>query len=796
MINNFQQSGIYINELKLNYIQPALEYFSQNCMDEKSNNLTYLVITYTATQGLMPSVDSHGPFYAAREVLTSIDSMGFIGGKSDANACVSEGLATALVAFKDLEEMREHRVAKKFIILICNSPPYLLSVTDCSAYEGKNIEQLAVTIQENNINLSVISPRKLPIFLKIYEKSGGDMAATAKNYSKDTRHLVLLKGFTLSERAISPTNVNSTSVAIPPNQIVDNIVQQQTIPVQQSQPAIQIQQPQAPQSCGQEVMNPQMMNPMANPSNFRPLMPSQAQLGNNSQMSNNTQMVNPQMINPQMRPMMQQPLQAQQMMQQASSLQRQPGPQVRWPRQQQFVQQNQFANQQQGPQIMNQQQAQANSALRMQLMNPQNQQMQNQNPLQSVQMQNQNPLQSGMSQQGGIPQQGAIPQPGGMSQPGMQAQNPQQHGPGMQQTGIQQINSQQGPAQPGIQQGSAGPLTGANRMQGREKIWSGIIEWFEKPNKNDQTKIAKQAPFHVSANIKNGEPDIKAESWPPRLLMQLMPKQMVGSAGGPYLKESKTVVFHPSPCEALETLSKVMASGMAGCVHFNNSSEIKILILLYTAEKKAFLGFIPNDQVAFVDKLRKVITQSKQQQSLQQNNVQGQLQIQGQMPMQNQGQNMQQPNQMMQTIQPGQRMQMMQQEMVSVNIQPDQSQWQNQQQMMSNQQIGQGIITQNTMGQNLLQTNQMNQIGGGSMNPQQQQINPGLQRMVRPNMMPNNPGLRHLLQQQVLFYFFDSMLVLIQLLIFDLATTYENSTTNGSAAVNNYGSATNATKNI
>lgn len=32
---------------------------------------------------------------------------------------------------------------------------------------------------------------------------------------------------------------------------------------------------------------------------------------------------------------------------------------------------------------------------------------------------------------------------------------------------------------------------------------------------------------------------------------------------------------------------------------------------MYTAEKKAYLGFIPNDQTAFVDRLRKVIQQQK-----------------------------------------------------------------------------------------------------------------------------------------------------------------------------------------
>lgn len=56
----------------------------------------------------------------------------------------------------------------------------------------------------------------------------------------------------------------------------------------------------------------------------------------------------------------------------------------------------------------------------------------------------------------------------------------------------------------------------------------------------------------------------------------------------------------------------------AGCVHFTNSQvtqacDIKVLILLYTAEKNAYLGFIPNDQTAFVDRLRKVIQHQKHQ---------------------------------------------------------------------------------------------------------------------------------------------------------------------------------------
>lgn len=57
----------------------------------------------------------------------------------------------------------------------------------------------------------------------------------------------------------------------------------------------------------------------------------------------------------------------------------------------------------------------------------------------------------------------------------------------------------------------------------------------------------------------------------------------------------------------------------ACCVHFTNpvpACEIKVLLLLYTSEKRTFLGFIPNDQTAFVDRLRKVIQHQKSTQMI------------------------------------------------------------------------------------------------------------------------------------------------------------------------------------
>ncbi|KAI8432645.1 hypothetical protein MSG28_013623 [Choristoneura fumiferana] len=91
-----------------------------------------------------------------------------------------------------------------------------------------------------------------------------------------------------------------------------------------------------------------------------------------------------------------------------------------------------------------------------------------------------------------------------------------------------------------------GMLAGPSAAPQRTYIWSGVLEWMEKgKNPGDQQKVTKHLP-----------------------------------------------------CQA-------------GCVHFSPMSsppqcDIKVLILLYTPDKKAYLGFIPNNQATFVDRLRKV----------------------------------------------------------------------------------------------------------------------------------------------------------------------------------------------
>lgn len=223
----------------------------------------------------------------------------------------------------------------------------------------------------------------------------------------------------------------------------------------------------------------------------------------------------------------------------------------------------------------------------------------------------------------------------------------------------------------------------------------------------------KQVPCEIFASIskETNEVEIRGDTWPSRLIMQLMPRSVISSVGGQLLRDAKVVIFQFANSEPFESLSKVMASGFAGCVHFTNNQQtqcdVKILILLYMQDKKSFYGFVPNDQAGYVEKLRRVIQASKGIQY-------------GQTPPGAQ------PTQ--QTVQTqGQPQQIQQQGIPRQIMMP----------MTGNQNVG-------NMGNNMMQGPQTDQ---NMMFNQQMQMQGNQQRMVRPNMMPNN-NLRHLLQQQ------------------------------------------------
>ncbi|XP_063995109.1 mediator of RNA polymerase II transcription subunit 25 isoform X3 [Diachasmimorpha longicaudata] len=630
-------NGAYLNDLKTNYLIPTVEYFSQGTIEDReyvSENSTtlYGIVVYHAADCLpSPTTTTRGPFSNPHKLLSSLERLEMVGGKGESHANIGEGLATALLCFDDLQIKREPNTnSQKHCILVCNSPPYQTVVQESHKFAGHTVENLAAVFQERDIILSILSPRKIPALFKLFEKAGGDLQTSqTKNYAKDPRHLVLLRNYNLKERPVSPpiggpvhqTGASAAQIPLSPLQSHDSPNTNQP-----GQTLSQTTQPQAP------------LNPSFRSQAPTTLNPHQAVAPPIGQINTGRPVFNPQLAGP-------------------PNYHAARAAQPRWKGQ--FIPPG-------GGAVQNNNQG---SALIAQLTQPPtslglniqfNQRMDANGAVMSNQQgqgtnqANQSPIAGGNPSQGQGQAQGQAQQTapqgsqghqqamaGGQGQeqnPGMQTMNqpPPRQNQAVSSSVMSQTISSQGqqsvagnlpptvsPAQQMSHQGqNVGGIQQVPPGRERPTIWHGILEWSEKArNPSDPQKQTRQVPCHVSANTKDGEPELKADSWPPKVLLQLVPKLLIGNIGGAYLKNSKSVLFHPTPCEALDSLTKVMSAGFAGCVHFPSSPslpncDIKVLILLYTAEKRAYLGFIPNDQPGFVERLRKVIQQQKNNQAL------------------------------------------------------------------------------------------------------------------------------------------------------------------------------------
>ncbi|XP_059204019.1 mediator of RNA polymerase II transcription subunit 25 isoform X2 [Centropristis striata] len=146
--------------------------------------------------------------------------------------------------------------------------------------------------------------------------------------------------------------------------------------------------------------------------------------------------------------------------------------------------------------------------------------------------------------------------------------------------------------------------------------WTGVLEWQEKPKASSMdstTKLTRSLPCQVHVN--QGE-NLNTEQWPQKLIMQLIPQQLLTTLGHLF-RNSRMVqfLFTNKDVESLKGLYRIMASGFAGCVHFPHATspcEVRVLMLLYSSKKRIFMGLIPNDQSGFVNGIRQVITNHKQ----------------------------------------------------------------------------------------------------------------------------------------------------------------------------------------
>ncbi|CDQ89718.1 unnamed protein product [Oncorhynchus mykiss] len=142
-----------------------------------------------------------------------------------------------------------------------------------------------------------------------------------------------------------------------------------------------------------------------------------------------------------------------------------------------------------------------------------------------------------------------------------------------------------------------------------------VISNMEKPkasSMDSNTKLTRSLPCQVQVN--QGE-NLNADQWPQKLIMQLIPQQLLTTLG-PLFRNSRMVqfLFTNKDVESLKGLYRIMATGFAGCVHFPHSApcEVRVLMLLYSSKKRIFMGLIPNDQSGFVNGIRQVITNHKQ----------------------------------------------------------------------------------------------------------------------------------------------------------------------------------------
>jgi hypothetical protein len=71
----------------------------------------------------------------------------------------------------------------------------------------------------------------------------------------------------------------------------------------------------------------------------------------------------------------------------------------------------------------------------------------------------------------------------------------------------------------------------------RERIWRGTLEWNDKQNQQNTTRQIK-CEIYASVSKDTNELEVRGDSWPTRLIMQLMPRAVITNVGGHLLRVS------------------------------------------------------------------------------------------------------------------------------------------------------------------------------------------------------------------------------------------------------------------
>ncbi|XP_064091346.1 mediator of RNA polymerase II transcription subunit 25-like isoform X3 [Macrobrachium nipponense] len=553
----------YLPELLEAYISPTISCFGGGLSEDsdvffnQSSLVQYGGVFYGTELSLLGSwgqVESFGPTCSEREIFSAINNARYTCKNLTRQAFILEGLQAAVNLF---EKMKLHSPMSENIqrccILITQSTPMSNPWSPVSA------EKVLLEFKRIGIQLSIISAHKLVELYRLFDAAGGDYQANpAKNYASKPQHLVLLNGVTsltpiapysLQERALSPSLITTY---VPGTNGATPPTTMSTAPAAVTVPPTAGPGPSPGTVPGTTTPSPRTAAESPVP---QPVGMVRSQVPMVSQPQNATP------INPNPQPPV--------------GRLRTPtviGPnRPRWP-----VDTVVPANPGGAPTWPG---------------------GSNGRPVMIV-----NPNQPGLNQPGLI-QDGLI---GKVQQPGIPNVDISTNLPS-----IQQQQPMPGPSVPGAQT----PAQGMNMTNQRTVVWQGTLEWQEKKNDNNSRVVHQVTCKMTSLNV-NGEPEVKAEGWPPTLIMQMIPKNILGSIGNMFFKNVKTVMFMPDQSPALDVLTAFLIKGMAGCVHVSHTgttqqNDVKVIILLFSGEKKAYVGFIPVDQLSFVNKIKTVIQSAR-----------------------------------------------------------------------------------------------------------------------------------------------------------------------------------------
>lgn len=550
--------GPYFESLRNHYILPAIEYFNDGPPAETDFGGDYggtqysLVVFNTVDCAPESYVQCHAPTSSAYEFVTWLDSIQFMGGGGESCSLIAEGLSTALQLFDDFKKMREQiGQTRKICVLICNSPPYLLSAVESTTYSGLTTDRLVQMIGDRGIHFSVVSPRKLPALRVLFEKAalGGVIETQLKDYSQDPRHMIMIRGIVLPGGGTVAANTvpQKPIPPQPPMQPQPSLLssQSQASQLSQSQPP---SQPQAMPSISQPYQGPVATGSLAG-----------AQAAAQIALETATNQAKAAVV----------------------------------PATNRFPAVNQIAA------------ASGTGAM----ISPASSQALASSPVASLAKV--------------IPSNTSLMTAAAVAQSGLVSTVT---------TGIPQTTPQAPPQSLAVGVGtSSGNVCGVTvaptpppgSVANKILAWNGVLEWQEKPKPSPadmNAKLTRSLPCQVYVNP--GE-NLKTDQWPQKLIMQLIPQQLLTTLGHLF-RNSRMVQFQftNKDLESLKGLYRIMANGFAGCVHFPHSApcEVRVLMLLYSSKKKIFMGLIPNDQSGFVNGIRLVITNHKkaQQQKIEQ----------------------------------------------------------------------------------------------------------------------------------------------------------------------------------